>query len=107
MKARSCLIGLTEPIGWLIEPYTKNAPANTITFSVSAAATPYAVFGQTQTSGGGGDGGGGGGSSIATPPTNTTISIASGAAGTSTENVTLTLAAAGGVRIIFAHTPHF
>ncbi|OGE75967.1 MAG: hypothetical protein A3C85_00705 [Candidatus Doudnabacteria bacterium RIFCSPHIGHO2_02_FULL_48_21] len=90
-----------------IEPYTRNTAANTITFSVSAAATPYAVFGQTQTSGGGGDGGGGGGSSIATPPTNTTISIASGAAVTSTENVTLTLAAAGAAHMMIANTADF
>lgn len=74
----------------VIEPYTRNTSVNTITFSVSAAATPYAVFGQQQTAGGGGGGGGGGGATES-PPANATISINGGAATTDSVNVSLIL----------------
>lgn len=50
-----------------ISPFTRNTSANTLTFSVGAAATPYSIFGASvamappppSSSGGGGGGGGG------------------------------------------------
>jgi hypothetical protein len=56
-----------------ITPFTIDKSANTITFSVSSAQTPYAVFGsaptQTSPTESSGGGGGGGGGEITTPVT--------------------------------------
>ncbi|MFH2144060.1 MAG: dockerin type I domain-containing protein [Bacteroidota bacterium] len=60
---------------WVALPFTIDKVANTITFTISSAQTPYSVFGETLTEtsppspGGGGGGGGGGG--ITTPSTTT------------------------------------
>jgi len=55
-----------------ITPFTIDKTANTVTFTISAAATPYSIFGNplVQSSGGGGGttgGGGGGGTTTPTP----------------------------------------
>jgi hypothetical protein len=57
-----------------IIPFTRDTSANTLTFSIAAAATPYAIFGSpaaTPPSSGGGGGGGGGGY---VPPVSNTLS---------------------------------
>lgn len=63
-----------------ISPFTINTTANTITFSISSAATPYSIFGRTASastpppSSGGNTGSGGGGIALVTPtPTPTTL----------------------------------
>lgn len=43
-----------------IEPFILNKSANTVTFNISSASTPYAVFGSPVSTGGGAVGGGGG-----------------------------------------------
>jgi len=45
----------------VIEPFTLDKSANTVTFNISSASTPYAVFGSPVSTGGGTTGGGGGG----------------------------------------------
>lgn len=55
-----------------ITPFTLNTSANTITFNISSAATPYSLFGSTaatsnSVSSGSGGGGGGGGGGYYTP----------------------------------------
>jgi len=81
-----------------ITPFTRDTVANTITFSISSAATPYVLFGtpvavapQTTTTSGGGGGGGGGGSittttTAVTTSTATTLTVEQKAYDTNSDN---------------------
>lgn len=67
-----------------ITPFTRDTNANTITFSVGAAATPYGIFGvpvvvvtpPPSSSNNGGGGGGGGGGAVTPSPSVPTLSVA-------------------------------
>jgi hypothetical protein len=70
-----------------IEPFSQDPTLNKITFNISSAATPYAVFGSPSPTGGGvtgggvtggGGGGGGGGAADTTPPSISEISVVPG-----------------------------
>lgn len=75
-----------------ITPYTQNTTANTISYTISAAATPYALFGSptsvvTTTTVNAGSGGGGGGSTTTNTPTvTTTLTEAQKVFDTNTDN---------------------
>jgi hypothetical protein len=87
-----------------ITPFSINTSNQTVTFSISAANTPYVLFGQPATSGGGG---GGGGSFQSSGPTNPSISINSAAAKTNSRSVALTLGATNAIQMAIANTADF
>ncbi|MDP1689682.1 MAG: peptidoglycan-binding protein [bacterium] len=73
-----------------ITPYTRNTTANTITYSIASASTPYVLFGSPATSGGGGSSGGGGGGSSSGGTNTNTATAAVTTAPTSVTTTTLT-----------------